>query len=122
MSVTTTATRTSLRPVLADYETYRSDPQPAIESVESTAMTSPAAHINTPPSWPTDHRRVPPYRPVNRELDLSQRMAYNNGIEHAFISTMFFGIRVVTVFHRTWRATGGKMNDRIFHYELGGEY
>jgi hypothetical protein len=40
---------------------------------------------------------VPPYRPVNRDLDRDQIMVYRNNAERAFIHTMFFGIRVVTV-------------------------
>jgi hypothetical protein len=40
---------------------------------------------------------MPPYRPVNRNLDRSQIMVYRNTGEQAFINTMFFGIRVVTV-------------------------
>jgi hypothetical protein len=40
---------------------------------------------------------MPPYRPVNRNLDRSQIMIYQNTGERCFIQTMFFGIRVVTV-------------------------
>lgn len=102
MSMTTTMTTTtvaaSLPSVLADYQTFRSDPQPALEtaSTASTAVT-PSETRSSGPSWPTDHRRMPPYRPINYNIDLGQRLTYNSGIEHAFISTMFFGIRVVTV-------------------------
>ncbi|KAM5384545.1 hypothetical protein ACJZ2D_001290 [Fusarium nematophilum] len=121
MSVTTTRTSTnySLSPVLSDYELHRSKPP----SSSSGRASSEAQSITcNPVGWSTDHRRVPPHRPVNTNLDRSQRMTYNNRGEQAFINTMFFGIRVITVFHRAWRATGGRVSDRVFRYDLGGEH
>ncbi len=97
MSVTTTSTATTnvaapLRVVLADYELHKSEPPAG--GKPSSSLQRPTQN---PPDWPQDHRRMPPYRPVNRNLDRSQIMVYNNGGEHAFIQTMFFGIRLVTV-------------------------
>jgi hypothetical protein len=97
MAVTTTSTTTTnvasqpLRTVLADYELHKSEP-PAASPVRSSPQGT-----QNPSDWPQDHRRIPPHRPVNRNLDRSQIMVYRNAGEHAFIQTMFFGIRVVTV-------------------------
>lgn len=107
MSATTTENPITytLGTVLADYELHHSEqPQvtPGDASTHSTSVGSgsisqrPAATPN-PPDWPTDHRRVPPYRPVNRNLDLSERVVFQNRAEQAFINSMFFGLRMVTV-------------------------
>ncbi len=137
-STTTTTTQTvtgyPLRAVLADYELHKSEPRTAAEP----STSQPRAQ--NPPGWSQNHRAVPAYRPVNTELDRDQIMVYRNNGERAFINTMFFGIQVVTVgyllfgscarwraddgqaAHRTWCATGGKINERWFRYEVGGEY
>lgn len=59
----------------------------------------PPAGIENPPGWPTDAERrgVPPYRPVNTRLDRSQRPNGTNGVETAFIATMFTGVWVKAV-------------------------
>jgi len=100
MSATTTNTTTRsvtgypLRAVLADYELHKSEPR--TDSVTSPEASS-QPRVQNPPGWSRDHRSVPPYRPVNRDLDRDQIMVYRNNAERAFIHTMFFGIRVVTV-------------------------
>ncbi|KAK3899140.1 hypothetical protein C8A05DRAFT_18386 [Staphylotrichum tortipilum] len=120
-TTTTTQSVTSypLRAVLADYELHISEPRTA--SAASPGASS-QPRVQNPPGWSQDHRSVPPYRPINRDLDRDQIMVYQNNVERTFVTTMFFGIRVVTAAHRTWCATGGKINDRLFRYEVGGEY
>lgn len=90
MSVTTTqnAVTYNTLSVLADYELHHSDtsdPAPAPNS-------HPALASQNPPEWPTDHRRVPNYRPINRDLDQSQRRIYNNNVERAFVTVMLRGV------------------------------
>lgn len=136
MSVTTTATATRSLSVLADYEVHHS-------GSEQTASDS-AAPVNPgqPADWPTHHRRIPNYRPANSQLDFADRPAGNgHPAEYAFIQIMLHGVWINAVckgntregdweeftddwqsVSRLWRFTGGKINDKIFHYEVGGEW
>ncbi|KDN71018.1 putative X-Pro dipeptidyl-peptidase C-terminal non-catalytic domain-containing protein [Colletotrichum sublineola] len=50
---------------------------------------TPAAEY--PPGWYDQHRQVPPYRPVNRNLDLADRPWGSNGIESTFVYLMMNG-------------------------------
>lgn len=100
-STTVTTTHPSHSLVLVDYELHRSGP-PSENSTQSQYRTEDSrvdeSHsANSPLNWPTDHRRVPAYRPVNTNLDPEERIVFNNRGEQMFIRTMFFGIQVVTV-------------------------
>jgi hypothetical protein len=91
MSVTTTSNTLtySALSVLADYEVHHSEhgDQPA-----PAPNDTPVLRTSNPPDWPTNYRRIPEHRPINRELDQSERRVYQNPIEHAFIATMFTGL------------------------------
>ncbi|OCL07459.1 hypothetical protein AOQ84DRAFT_354956 [Glonium stellatum] len=120
MSVTTTqnAATYSTLPTLADYELHHSEtPNPA-----PAPNSQPAPTVRNPPEWLTDYRRVPNYRPINRDLDQSQRRVYNNFGERAFINVMFAGLWLDVSLAKLWRATGGRFNDKIFRYKVGGEW
>jgi hypothetical protein len=54
-------------------------------------------HVGNPPHWPTDQRNVPPYRPVNRNLDFSTRPAGTTPPIFVFIFTMLGGCHVLAV-------------------------
>ncbi|KAI0406341.1 hypothetical protein F4802DRAFT_111568 [Xylaria palmicola] len=99
MTTTTTVNTTtrSLSDVLSDYELHISSPPR--EGVDSSNDVDPhqVRGIQNPANWPTNHRRVPPYRPVDYDLDLSQRIVFQNNFERGFINAMFFGLRLVTV-------------------------
>lgn len=43
--------------------------------------------------WANHYRRVPPYRPINHDLDQGERRVYLNAAERAFITMMFLGVR-----------------------------
>ncbi|CAN9253505.1 unnamed protein product [Alternaria alternata] len=96
MSVTTTANpiHYNLEAVLADYDLHHTEeldtslnahPAPPTSSTTSQSQQNPS-------DWPTEHRRVPAYRPINTELDQSERRVYLNGIEQAFVGVMFTGV------------------------------
>ena len=53
--------------------------------------------VTNPPSWPTDHRRMPPYRPINRNLDRTTRPAGDNAVLFMFINTMLGGCGLLAV-------------------------
>jgi hypothetical protein len=96
MSVTTTTNPLTynLSSVLADYDLHHT-----AESLDTSLNPHPAP---TPPSqnpsdWPTEHRRVPAFRPVNTQLDQSERRVYQNGAERTFILVMFTGVYIESV-------------------------
>ncbi|RDH31260.1 hypothetical protein BDQ94DRAFT_172358 [Aspergillus welwitschiae] len=96
MSATTTAnpiTATTLS-LLGDYEVHHSEQQ---ETVHANVETRPS--LGQPPDWPRDHRRVPAYRPINYNLDQSERPAGSNGVEWAFIEVMLHGVWLNSVGH-----------------------
>ncbi|OJJ07130.1 hypothetical protein ASPVEDRAFT_56607 [Aspergillus versicolor CBS 583.65] len=119
MSRTETTNTTTLS-VLADYELHHSGSEPSPNTSQNT--TSPSPTQQQPANWPTNHRRVPPYRPANRSLSFEERAAGSNLPEFIFIQSMLHGCWLNASVARLWRFTGGRINDRIFHYEIGGEY
>jgi hypothetical protein len=99
MSVTTTdnARVTTVRHLLADYELHHSQPpeEEQRSAPEPNLLDNPTS-TNNPPDWQRDWRRVPPYRPVQNQVD-DQRDVYNNEIEHTFIRVMFGGVWMMAV-------------------------
>ena len=98
MSVTITETppSTEVRPILADYRLYHSQPpdeeaEPAPEPNEQILPP-----VNNPSTWETEWRRIPPHRPVRNQLD-EQRNTYNNVMEQSFIWAMLHGVEMMGV-------------------------
>ena len=131
---TTTQTSTSSLSILADYELHHSGSE-----VPQLPERVPVSHAAQPASWPSNYRRIPAYRPVDRELDQSERPAGSNPAEFVLIQVMLHGVwlNAVSIYAkssnwiiliyvqsvaRLWRFTGGRINDKIFHYEVGGEW
>ncbi|KAL3437033.1 hypothetical protein BDV09DRAFT_183734 [Aspergillus tetrazonus] len=122
MSSTTTTTAPTLS-LLADYELHHSTPSPsALSSSPPQSQSAAPVQQANPASWPTHHRRIPPYRPINRNLDFAERSAGSSVPEYIFIQSMLHGVWLNASIAQLWRATGGKINDRIFRYDVGGEY
>jgi hypothetical protein len=96
MSVTTTANPITynLQSVLADYDLHHTE-----EELDTSLNAHPAPNTSqeNPSSWPTEHRRVPEYRPINTALDQSERRVYQNGIEQVFVGVMFTGVFLESV-------------------------
>lgn len=84
MSVTTTTTTSSMS-ILADYEVHHSGGEPASAPANAVSVPQPA-------DWPTDHRRMPAYRPTNRNLDYNERTAGTDNGEFVFIQVMLHGV------------------------------
>ncbi|EMD65924.1 hypothetical protein GGP41_010698 [Bipolaris sorokiniana] len=121
MSVTTTANPThyTLAATLADYDLHHTTEGGHDASLNAHA--NPAANAQQNPShWPTQHRRVPAYRPVNTQLDESERRVYLNGIEQAFVGTMFTGVFLQSAMSKIWRNSLGRVWN--VGYKLGGEW
>jgi hypothetical protein len=99
MSVTTTANpiHYNLEAVLADYDLHHTGEVDTSLNAHPAPNTSTTQSQQNPSDWPTEHRRVPAYRPINYELDQSERRVYLNGIEQAFVGVMFTGVFLESV-------------------------
>ncbi|KAF2728096.1 hypothetical protein EJ04DRAFT_581587 [Polyplosphaeria fusca] len=119
MSVTTTANPQTynIRAVLADYDLHHSEE--AQPDTSLNAHPAPSSSQN-PVYWPSDHRRIPPYRPVNRHLDQTQRRVYQNGVEQVFVGIMFTGVYIESTVAWLWSKTAGRVWD--VRYKIGGEW
>ncbi|ETN42317.1 uncharacterized protein HMPREF1541_01471 [Cyphellophora europaea CBS 101466] len=122
MSVTTTSnvsTQSVIR-LLADYELTHSEGEqaPADTSVNERPR---ATSESNPAWWPTDHHGIPPHRPIDYTLDHEQRPWAASPIETAFVMTLLNGVGIVACISKVWRQTGGRINDNIFRFSIGGE-
>lgn len=90
MSATTTTRTQTTAPlaILADYEVHHSGRDQTAPANSDRSPTS----TNQPPGWPTDRHRVPTYRPINRDLDQSERPAGSNTLEFGIIIVMLHGV------------------------------
>ena len=91
MSVTLTdnANTIQLQHVLQDYEIRLTG---AENGVPAASVPRAAIRVENPPDWPQNYRRVPPYRPVDTNLDREQRPDGTSPIERVFIFTMLHGV------------------------------
>jgi hypothetical protein len=135
MSVTTTSNPLTYATaeVLRDYDLRHSS-----DELDTSLNSHPApASPNNPAHWPADHRRVPAYRPVNTQLDQSERRVYLNPIERIFVATMFTGVFLQSVSHPSQMGKRGHNADKCslrvrlgellvedwgIGYKLGGEW
>jgi len=118
MSVTTTdnPTTTQLHRILDDYTIHLTGGEP--QSVNPREHSS----VENPVNWPEDYHNVPAYRPIDRNLNFAERPGGMNPIESLFIYTMLRGVWLNATAAQVWHKTGGKINDTIFRYKVGGEW
>ncbi|KAK0635368.1 hypothetical protein B0T17DRAFT_612245 [Bombardia bombarda] len=98
-----------------------SQPQQQQQQQSTTPQTPTSSTQQNPPGWETDYRQVPPYRPVNMQLDRASRPWGSNRVESAIIFTMMHGVWLKSTIAWLWRVTGGRANDRAFETKIGGE-
>lgn len=79
--------------LLADYELHHSDSDSNAPAPNPRSETQ----SENPEWWPNDHRRIPDYRPINRELVGEMRPAGTNMAEAWFITTMLSGVTINAV-------------------------
>ncbi|PYH67388.1 uncharacterized protein BO88DRAFT_489345 [Aspergillus vadensis CBS 113365] len=125
MSSTTTTTTSTSRAVdastlsiLSDYEIHHT----GSETQPQPRVPRDAVPVSQPVDWPSHYRRIPSYRPVDRNLSYEERSAGTSPVEYMFIQTMLHGVWLNASVARLWRFTGGRINDKIFHYKVGGEW
>ncbi|KAH8771865.1 hypothetical protein F5883DRAFT_550665 [Diaporthe sp. PMI_573] len=109
------------RAVLQDYDIHLTGDETVAPPDSDSRPPQPASTAANPPGWDTEHRGVPPYRPINRELDLTQRPLGGNPVGDVFVTTMFTGVFINATARWLWTNTGGRINSKIFHYKVGGE-
>ena len=85
---TTTTTARELHSVLNEYQIHLTGGSAASQSLESTTSSS----ATNPATWPTDSRRMPNYRPIDRNRTADERPNGSNGAERAFLTVMFSGV------------------------------
>lgn len=81
------AIATELQGVLEDYKIHLTGDNPSSERAEITLIA-----VTNPPNWPVDRRRVPDYRPVDRNRDVEGRPNGENAFERVFLTIMFTGV------------------------------
>ena len=95
MSVTTTENPIyyNTAEILRDYQVYHSNTDPS-DGVDTSLNAHPNPASQNPENWPTDHRGIPAYRPINYNMDLEARGGWGrNGVERTFIFLMMNGVR-----------------------------
>lgn len=95
-STTVTDTVTENHRVLRDYRLYHSRGETIITENVNGENTNLSRSVQ-PPGWDTTHRRVPPYRPADRERSQEEYSVYTSSVERAFITTMFTGVLINAV-------------------------
>ncbi|KZM28345.1 uncharacterized protein EKO05_0010457 [Ascochyta rabiei] len=124
--------------VLADYDIHQSTPGPndtegdILVGGHTLRQRQPddfdptlAAHptvpyaVSNPPWWDNINRRVPPYRPANRELDMEERR--QNPVFQLVGRIMITGCMTIASASWAWRNTVGRYTD-IGLNKVGGEW
>lgn len=92
MSVTTSdnpLTTTIQHDVLRDYDIHLTGHNETAAPPNSDNRPPPASN---PPDWPSEYRGIPPYRPINTELDRSQRPWAGSPAGQVFVFAMLNGV------------------------------
>ncbi|KAM0753447.1 hypothetical protein T439DRAFT_377646 [Meredithblackwellia eburnea MCA 4105] len=82
----------------------------------------PAPYEGEQPEWWPEGRGVPPYRPLNRNQDPSNRPWAATPPEVVFVRTMLSGVLFIGFANRAWRSTFGKVTDKVWVYPTGGYF
>ncbi|KAH8799726.1 hypothetical protein F5884DRAFT_115620 [Xylogone sp. PMI_703] len=115
---------TTIRETLRVYDIHETGHNEtiAIHTTRNLNSTELPITLSNPNNWPSDWRRIPPYRASSRTHRVSDRAAGQNSMEAAIVIAMFSGVWMVGAANRVWRMTAGRWNDRIMRYEVGGEW
>jgi hypothetical protein len=89
---TTTVTASELENVLGDYKIHLTGDNSTSHNFIQEARTTASPIHRNPANWPRDHRRVPDYRPVDKNRDAEGRPNGSNPPERGFLTIMFTGV------------------------------
>ncbi|KAF4339636.1 hypothetical protein FBEOM_6419 [Fusarium beomiforme] len=104
--------------ILRDYELHHSQGREG----SPDCRAAPAASLDHP-EFDLPHRRVPAYRPLNTDAaHVNGVRVYTSTAERVFIAAMFRGLNVNATAAQTWRATVGRFTDKVWKYQIGGEF
>lgn len=81
---------------LEDYEVHLTTGNETAAAPPTNARPQQPAVAN-PPGWGSEHRGVPPLRPVDTQLDPNERPWNGNPVGDAFVITMFTGVFTISV-------------------------
>jgi hypothetical protein len=97
MSVSTTTTVSAgVRELLQAYDLHHSGTESS-QSQNVEATTHPRRQPENRPSWPSNRRRMPPYREASRSHRLADRPAGETTAGGVLITVMFLGVYVDAV-------------------------
>ncbi|KAK3685687.1 hypothetical protein B0T22DRAFT_226296 [Podospora appendiculata] len=102
-------------------QTQQRSPSPEVITTDNNSTIVGPPPSENPPGWTDNYRQVPPHRPINTQLDREQRPWGSNGVESAFVFTMFQGVRLKSTLAWLWNTTGGRFDDMAFRAKIGGE-
>lgn len=133
--MSTTFTVHQIEEVLGDYKIQLTGAEE--NNIEPPSSSEPPRATN-PSNWPTDRRRIPDFRPVDRNRDAEGRPNGTVLPERIFLTLMFTGVVVnavsmvywmrgyILIYEQStaklWGATGGPYLPRLFRYAIGGEW
>lgn len=97
MSVTTTQNDLyyETAALLRHYDVHHTGDEPHNPTLNEHPLPD-GTNVSNPPQWPSQHRRIPPMRPVNTNLDFNER-GTRNLPETIFVFVMLQGVRTVSV-------------------------
>lgn len=124
MSVTTVTNPVSstVLQALTDYDLHHSgDPERPKTPESPNSRSRFSRGVENPEDWDTEHRRVPPYRPIDPSLHGPERPGGSNPIETTFISTMFLGVRLVGVSFLAFRQSSKLLTSQAHQCGMEGD-
>jgi len=114
---------TTIRETLRVYDIHETGREETPEpGTRQTQSSSEASAPRSDPNWPSDWRRVPPYRESSRTHRVADRAAGQTNAEGVMVVAMFTGVWFYSHVNRLWRMTGGRLDDKIMRYKVGGEW
>ncbi|KUJ07455.1 uncharacterized protein LY89DRAFT_631004 [Mollisia scopiformis] len=116
--MSTTVTASQIEEVLGDYKIHLT----GYDGSTEPSSTQETPRVVNPPNWPTDHRRVPDYRPIDRNRDAEGRPNGSILPERIFLTLMFTGVVLNASTAKLWGATAGPYFPGLFRYAIGGEW
>jgi hypothetical protein len=85
-----------LRDLLHVYAVHQTGTE--VESVAiATETNNETRTLPSHPDWPSDRRRIPPYRSTTRDYPLSDRPAGTGALDEVIVTAMFAGVYSIAV-------------------------